>query len=155
MSTFFALYTAAAMKLAACGFWLQLDRFFSVVGKGSLMILTSWHCLQTHASIFFPSVLHRLSLYIYMLIDAFEFTAIYIYMVCISCSLWKWRILKNNASLYTMQVHPVVSLSPAAPWRRSSACRAFGATSGRCDPNSKPRAKDVNLAKLNSFGFWD
>lgn len=76
-------------------------------------------------------------------------------MVCISCSLWKWRILKNNASLYTMQVHPVVSLSPAAPWRRSSACRAFGATSGRCDPNSKPRAKDVNLAKLNSFGFWD
>ena len=81
MSTFFALYTAAAMKLAACGFWLQLDRFFSVVGKGSLMILTSWHCLQTHASIFFPSVLHRLSLslYIYMLIDAYEVTAIYIY----------------------------------------------------------------------------
>ena len=98
-----------------------------------------------------------LSLYIYTYADRclWIYSYIYIYMVCISCSLWKWRILKNNASLYTMQVHPVVSLSPAAPWRRSSACRAFGATSGRCDPNSKPRAKDVNLAKLNSFGFWD
>ena len=76
-----------------------------------------------------------------------------------------WLVIYSKLLPLSSAVQPGYPrpLCHPAPWRRSSRCLAFqGATSGRSEANSRPKAKDVGLAYLATWAgvtvppfFWE